>query len=353
MPVFTEILSGNGFFMASKALTRRFNLITSAIYGQLASSYESFDEKELLTVIEDKFYFYLDQEWICEETNLSPYMVRNAMKELQEAGLVVIKRHGMPAKNFYHLTDEIDNVMRQDKQEQNEKKLARYREREEKKRKKPAAIEETLKQYEAFLNGQQDEPPHVKEQQQQAQPAAPVHNIEEMLPTGMAAAKECDEVPSVKVPQPPRSAAATGKQQQQEIKSFHEVWRDEKLSWIFDYVDDTQQWSAEFITDICMYLKDRINLSIISIVDIDGGIYDYAVYKEKKPVSKPSRFIGEAIARRVEQRLIDRGIKGQELSSRLLDARFIENVRSIRPQDPIVLAFDLQLEEKKKQLTEV
>ena len=351
MSLYSEILSGNGFFMASKALTRRFNLITSAIYGQLASSYESFDEKDLLTVIDGNFYFYLDQEWICNETNLTPYMVRNAVKELQAAGLVVVKRHGMPARNFYHLTDEIDAVMKADKQEQNEKKLARYREREEQKRKKPAAIEESLKQYEAFLNGQQAEPPHVKEARDQKE-AQPVPDVENMLPTGMVGDQDQDQVPSIQVAQPPRPAAATKLEKDLEIKSFHDVWRDEKLSWIFDYVDDTQQWTAEFITDICIYLKDRVDLTALSIIDIDGGIYDYFVYSKENFVAKPSRFIGEAIARRMEKRYIKRGINSLELESQLQDASFIENVRGIRPLDPIVISFDEKLAQKRKQYTE-
>lgn len=347
MSVFSEILSGNGFFMASKALTRRFNLITSAIYGQLASSYESFDEKNLLTVIEGKFYFYLDQEWICEETNLSPYMVRNAMKDLQDAGLVIVKRYGMPAKNFYHLTDVIDDVMRADKQEQNEKKLARYREREEKKRKKPDAIKETLKQYEAFLNGQQQDPPHVKEQQEQQ--AAEIGNIEDLLPEGMNMYKDLPNVPSVEVSEPARPAAPNKQEIQRQVEAMHYVWREEKFDLLYEYLTNGRKWSAEFVADVCLTLERLIDPSLVSIMDIDAGLYDYK--HAPKKVNKPSRFIGTAIARRVEERYINQGINMNELEQNMQNASFIENVRSIRPHDPIVLAYDARQLQKEKELT--
>lgn len=347
MSTYTELLGGTGFIMAAKALTRKYGVMPAVVYGQLASSYDSFDKQDLLALIDGKFYFFLEQEWICETLGESAHTVRKAMKALENEGLIVIKRHGMPARNYYHLTDGIDDVMKADKQEQNEKKIARYREREEKKRKKPEVIAATIKQYEAFLNGQQAEPPHVKEQQEQQ--AETVKNIEDMLPTGMDAVyKDLPDVPSVEVPEPARPAAKTKQEAKRQAEAVHYVWREEKFDLLYEYLTEGRNWSAEFVADICLTLERLIDPNLVSIMDIDAGIYDYKTATKK--VNKPSRFIGTAIARRVEERYINQGINMVEIEQNMQNAAFIENVRAIRPNDPIVLRYDHEQEQKKQAL---
>ena len=341
MSTYTELLGGTGFVMAAKALTRKYGVMPAVVYGQLASSYDNFDKQDLLTLIDGQFYFYLEQEWICETLGESAHKVREAVKLLQKEGLIVVKRKGMPSRNYYHLTDGIDAVMMADKQEQNEKKIARYREREEKKRKKPEVIEETLKQYEAFLNGQQEQPPHVKEQQ-----PAPIENIDDLLPEGMNVYKDLPQVPSVEVSEPARPAA-TKQELKRQAEAVHYVWREEKFDLLYNYLTEGRKWSAEFVADICLTLERLIDPSLVSIMDIDAGLYDYK--NAPKKVNKPSRFIGTAIARRVEERYINQGINMMELEQNMQNASFIENVRAIRPHDPVVLAYDAQQLRKKKE----
>ena len=348
MSNFIELLGGTGFVMAAKALTRKYGVMPAVVYGQLASSYDSFDKQDMLTIIDGQFYFYLEQEWICETLGESAHKVRKAVELLQEEGLVVVKRRTMPARNFYHLTDKIDAIMKADKQEQNEKKIARYRAKEEKKRKKPEVIEETIKQYEAFLNGQQQEPPHVQEQREQKeQQAAPIENIEDLLPDGMNNVyKDLPSVPSVDVPEPARPAA-NKKELQRQAEAVHYVWREEKFDLLYDYLTDGRNWSAEFVADICLTLENLIDPNLVSIMDIDAGLYDYK--NAPKKVNKPSRFIGTAIARRVEERYLNQGINMQQLEQNMQNAAFIENVRAIRPHDPVVLAYDAEQLRKAKE----
>lgn len=102
-----SMLSGNGFIMCNKDLAREVSLNASIIFGQLCSSHESFRQKGMLTVHEGKEYFFLVSEKIQEETTLSYKLQAKAIKELQTAGYLEVMKKGIPAKNFYHITDKV------------------------------------------------------------------------------------------------------------------------------------------------------------------------------------------------------------------------------------------------------
>ena len=51
--------------------------------------------------------FFCDQETLMEETCLTEYRVRNAVKTLQDVGLLKVERKGMPAKNYYTLNEDV------------------------------------------------------------------------------------------------------------------------------------------------------------------------------------------------------------------------------------------------------
>ncbi|MGE6416064.1 hypothetical protein ACQKDD_18030 [Planococcus kocurii] len=107
-----SMLSGNGFIMCNKELAREVSLNASIIFGQLCSSHESFRQKGMLTIYENKEYFFLISEKIQEETTLSYKLQAKAIKELQSAGYLEVIKKGIPAKNFYHITDKVyDRVL--------------------------------------------------------------------------------------------------------------------------------------------------------------------------------------------------------------------------------------------------
>jgi DNA-binding PadR family transcriptional regulator len=102
-----SLLSGKGFVMYNKALAHKVSVNGSIIFGQLCSSYESFGSKNMLTVRENKEYFFLTSGTLEEETALTYKQQLKAIKELEEAGYITTKVMGVPSKKFFHLTNKI------------------------------------------------------------------------------------------------------------------------------------------------------------------------------------------------------------------------------------------------------
>ncbi|MCQ6267142.1 hypothetical protein M1K46_15905 [Fictibacillus sp. WQ 8-8] len=105
-----SMLSGNGFVMFNKDLARSVSVNGAIIFGQLCSSYESFSSKNMLTVKEDKEYFFLTSETLQEETALTYKQQLKAIKELEIAGYIETKVMGVPSKKYFRITDKILDV---------------------------------------------------------------------------------------------------------------------------------------------------------------------------------------------------------------------------------------------------
>lgn len=103
----TSILSGDGFVMYNKQLARLVSSNGAIIFGQLCSSYESFDSKNMLINIDGKEYFFLTTKVIKEETSLGYKKQATAIKELENYGLIETFLGGIPAKKHFHITDKI------------------------------------------------------------------------------------------------------------------------------------------------------------------------------------------------------------------------------------------------------
>ncbi|WP_191557790.1 hypothetical protein [Metabacillus idriensis] len=101
------LLSGKGFVMYNKALAHTVSVNGSIIFGQLCSSYESFGSKNMLTVRDNKEYFFLTSGTLEEETALTYKQQLKAIKELEEAGYITTKVMGVPSKKFFHITFKI------------------------------------------------------------------------------------------------------------------------------------------------------------------------------------------------------------------------------------------------------
>ncbi|PEJ37271.1 hypothetical protein [Bacillus pseudomycoides] len=102
-----SVLSGNGFVMYNKELAHTVSVNGAIIFGQLCSSYESFGSKGMLTVKEEREYFFLTSETLEEETALSYKQQLKAIKELEQAGYIETKVMGVPSKKYFSITDKI------------------------------------------------------------------------------------------------------------------------------------------------------------------------------------------------------------------------------------------------------
>lgn len=102
-----SILSGKGFVMYNKELAHSVSVNGAIIFGQLCSSYESFGSKGMLTVRDNKEYFFLTSETLEEETALTYKQQLKAAKELEGAGYIETKVMGVPSKKYFHITDKI------------------------------------------------------------------------------------------------------------------------------------------------------------------------------------------------------------------------------------------------------
>lgn len=102
-----SILSGNGFVMYNKELAHTVSVNGAIIFGQLCSSYESFGSKGMLTVKDEREYFFLTSETLEEETALSYKQQLKAIKELEQAGYIKTKVMGVPSKKYFCITDKI------------------------------------------------------------------------------------------------------------------------------------------------------------------------------------------------------------------------------------------------------
>ncbi|MCM3364744.1 hypothetical protein ACTQ5K_22480 [Niallia sp. Sow4_A1] len=102
-----SIIGGNAFVIFNKELAHEVSINGAIIFGQLCSSYESFESKNMLSTYKGEKYFYLTSETIQEETALSYKQQVKAIKDLEEAGYIKTVIMGSPAKKYFHITNKI------------------------------------------------------------------------------------------------------------------------------------------------------------------------------------------------------------------------------------------------------
>lgn len=91
-----QLLAKENYITYHKGLAKKIGVDEAILFGEMCS---------LTNVYGDEFF--CDQETLMEETCLTEYRVRNAVKTLQEVGLLKVERKGMPAKNYYTLNEEV------------------------------------------------------------------------------------------------------------------------------------------------------------------------------------------------------------------------------------------------------
>jgi hypothetical protein len=90
-----QLLAKENYITYHKGLAKQIGVDEAILFGEMCS---------LTNVYGDEFF--CDQEKLMEETCLTEYRVRNAVKTLQEFGLLKVERKGMPAKNYYTLIED-------------------------------------------------------------------------------------------------------------------------------------------------------------------------------------------------------------------------------------------------------
>lgn len=101
MDTLSKLLSSDGFIICNKYIAKTLGLEEAVILGLLCSAYEYWKSKNQLQIIEGEKYFYLTREKIEEEVGFKESRQRAAMDNLVQAGILKIKKFGLPAKNYY------------------------------------------------------------------------------------------------------------------------------------------------------------------------------------------------------------------------------------------------------------
>ena len=91
-----HLLAKENYITYHKGLAKKLGVDEAILFGEMCS---------LTNVYGDEFF--CDQEKLMEETCLTEYRVRNAVKTLQEVRLLKVDRKGMPAKNYYTLNEDV------------------------------------------------------------------------------------------------------------------------------------------------------------------------------------------------------------------------------------------------------
>lgn len=99
----TSLLSNSNVGYYNKEVARKIGLNESILLSELCSKYEYWEKQNKL---KEDGYFYETKEMIEENTTLTPYQQRNALKKLEELGIVSTKLIGMPAVKHYMIHEQ-------------------------------------------------------------------------------------------------------------------------------------------------------------------------------------------------------------------------------------------------------
>lgn len=85
-----ELLASDNFITFSKSIAKKYGVDAAILLGTMCSWQKYFGGE-----------FYKSQEELKEETCLSIYEIKEAVKVLSGSGILTVTRKGLPAKNYY------------------------------------------------------------------------------------------------------------------------------------------------------------------------------------------------------------------------------------------------------------
>lgn len=98
-----RLLANDDFIAVNRTIAAAYGLDGAVILGEIASEYKYWSDRGELT--EDGF-FYSTVENMEKNTFMSAYSQREALKKLEVAGLITVKKMGMPAKRYIKIHEE-------------------------------------------------------------------------------------------------------------------------------------------------------------------------------------------------------------------------------------------------------
>ena len=89
-----QLLAKENYIAYHKTLARLIGVDESILFGELCSMNNLYGDE-----------FFCEQSKLMNDTCLTEYRIRNALKNLQKADLVSVVKKGLPAKNYYVLNE--------------------------------------------------------------------------------------------------------------------------------------------------------------------------------------------------------------------------------------------------------
>ena len=92
-----QLLANKNFITFNKTIAKKIGIDEAILFGSLCSFSSMYEDVE----------FYCEQQKLIEDTCLTEYRLRNAMKNLTNYGLILVVKKGLPAKNYYLINEDI------------------------------------------------------------------------------------------------------------------------------------------------------------------------------------------------------------------------------------------------------
>lgn len=97
------LLNNDGYVIVNKRLIKMFGFEAALLVGELCAEYKWYKRNNQLN---NEGGFYSIQENIEDNTGLNGYAQRKAIKTLQDANILTVKKQGLPAKNYFYINEE-------------------------------------------------------------------------------------------------------------------------------------------------------------------------------------------------------------------------------------------------------
>ena len=100
--ILASLLSSSKYIIVNKDLIKMLGLNESVILGELCSEYTYWENTNQLM---DDEYFYSTRENIENNTGINAHFQRIAIKNLEQKGIITLKKMGIPCKIYYKINE--------------------------------------------------------------------------------------------------------------------------------------------------------------------------------------------------------------------------------------------------------
>ncbi|AXH71816.1 hypothetical protein HOT76_gp39 [Eggerthella phage PMBT5] len=96
-----DILASGNYITYNKVIAKKLGIDEAIVFGEMCSKQAIYGE-----------CFFIQMDRIMEDTCLTEYRVRNAIKSLKSCGIITVSKKGVPAKNYYSVCqDEVIDML--------------------------------------------------------------------------------------------------------------------------------------------------------------------------------------------------------------------------------------------------